>query len=508
MIAMLQKTCRFFTIYAVLLRYGLGEFLPLPWYLAPARWLRFINPWYWFSYKTLGRGVRIRLAFITLGPIFVKFGQVLSTRKDMLPNDIALELALLQDQVPPFPGRIAKSLIEKAFKKNTDVLFASFEEKPFASASVAQVHAATLSTGENVIVKVLRPNIKKRIARDLSLLYTLARITKRYATFGERLRPTEVVDEFADILASEQDLMQEAANASQLRRNFENSPLLYVPRIYWDYCRSNVMVMERIYGIPISDIAALQKQGTDMKKLAERGVEIFFTQVFRDSFFHADMHPGNIFVSQDNPHDPQYLGVDFGIMGTLSDKDKRYLAENLLAFFNRDYHRVATLHVESGWVPKNTRREQFETAIRAVCEPIFEKPIGDISFGKLLLSLFKTAGRFNMPVQPQLMLLQKTLLNVEGLGRQLYPQLDLWVTAKPFLEKWIQKEIGPRAFLQKLCNKQTRWLEILPDLPEAFHQFLLKEPVTFTEQPPSFIKPLCLGAALMLLGVIVGGFLL
>ncbi len=500
---------RLMTIYLVLLRYGLGEFLPLPFYLKPLRLLRFINPWYWFSYKHMARGKRIRLALITLGPIFVKFGQVLSTRKDLLPLDIALELAQLQDQVPPFPAKQAKAIIEKAFGKTTDELFAQFEIASFASASMAQIHLATLHSGEEVVVKVLRPGIKKRIEGDIALLYTLAKLTKTYASFGERLRPTEVVDEFSDILSCEQDLMHEAANASQLRRNFENSDLLYVPKIFWDYCRPNVMVMEKISGIQISDVDALRAQETDMKKLAERGVEIFFTQVFRDSFFHADMHPGNIFVSREHPSDPKYVGVDFGIMGTLTDFDKRYLAENLLAFFNRDYHRVATLHVESGWVPRDTRPDQFESAIRAVCEPIFEKPIKDISFGRLLMSLFKTAGRFNMPVQPQLMLLQKTLLNVEGLGRQLYPDLDLWTTAKPFLENWMKDQIGPRAILCKMFENKSQWLEMLPELPGLVHRFLEKDqaPTMIAPAPKvesTKVKPAWVAVALVLLGVSVG----
>lgn len=502
----ISQPFRIITIYIVLLRYGLSALLPLPGYLTPLKALRLLNPWYWFSYRFQTRGVRIRKALVTLGPIFVKFGQVLSTRRDLLPDDIAKELAKLQDQVPPFPDNVAIAIIEKAYGKKVTDVFTAFEPKAFASASVAQVHSATLPGGEEVVVKVLRPNIRKRIARDVSLLYTLARITQRYATVGERLRPVEVVDEFASILSQEQDLMHEAANASQLRRNFEGSHLLYVPKIYWDYCRTKVMVMERIHGIRISDVKALRAQKTDMKILAERGVEIFFTQVFRDSFFHADMHPGNIFVSREHPEDPKYLGVDFGIMGTLTVFDKRYLAENLLAFFNRDYRRVAYLHVESGWVPEGTRPDQFETAIRAVCEPIFEKPIGEISFGQLLMRLFRTAGRFNMPVQPQLMLLQKTLLNVEGLGRQLYPELDLWTTAKPFLEKWVREQVGPRALFHKVCEKRTKWLELAPELPDLVYRFLQQGPALPTpvvDKPDKLPRSrgILLGAGVALLGV-------
>ncbi len=403
------------------------------------RALSYLNPWR-FTDKEASRGAVIRKALEKLGPIFVKFGQLLSTRQDLLPKDIIEELAKLQDQVPPFDNKLARQLIEASLGKKIEECFATFDTKPLASASIAQVHAATLQDGSEVIVKVLRPNLIKTINNDIGLMYLGAKLAQRFWKQGRRLKPVALISEFEKTLLDEMDLMREAANASQLRRNFTNSTMMYVPKIYWDFARKDVMVMERIHGIRISDVKALKDANTNMKKLAEYGVEIFFTQVLRDSFFHADMHPGNLFVDTSNPENPRYLGVDFGIMGTLSPSDQRYLAENLLAFFKRDYRKVALLHVESGWVPVDTRVDEFESAIRTVCEPIFEKPLKDISFGQLLLRLFRTAERFNMELQPQLMLLQKTLLSIEGLGRQLYPDLDLWTTAKPFLEKSIRKQ--------------------------------------------------------------------
>ena len=382
-------------------------------------------------------------------------------------------MAKLQDRVPPFPGDQAKAMIEAACGKSITEIFAEFDTTPLASASVAQVHAAKLLTGQEVVAKVLRPGINKRIVKDVDLLYAIANLATRYWKEAKRLRPKEVVAEFESCLKDELDLLREAASASQLRRNFLHSDLLYIPEIYWQYTHANVMVMERIYGISISDIPTLKKQGINLKRLAERGVEIFFTQVFRDCFFHADMHPGNIFVSPKQKDNPQYLGVDFGIMGSLSPEDQRYLAENLLAFFKRDYRRVAQLHVESGWIAPNTRVNEFEAAIRTVCEPIFERPLKEISFGQLLLRLFQTARRFRMEVQPQLVLLQKTLFNVEGLGRQLYPDLDLWNTAKPFLERWLKKQLGPRAFLRKMREYAPYWAEKLPEIPELVYQTLL-----------------------------------
>ena len=403
--------------------------------------LTYLNPWS-FSSQAKSRGEAIRIALEKLGPIFVKFGQMLSTRRDLLPNDLADELAKLQDQVPSFPGETAKALIEQAFGRTTEECFAQFDIMPLASASIAQVHTATLKTGEDVIIKVLRPKIEKTIRQDLALMFLGAKLARLLWKHGKRLHPVELVKEFEDTIINELDLTREAANASQLRRNFAGSSMMYVPKIYWDFVHHNVLVMERIYGTRISDVSTLKAAGTDMKKLAEYGVEIFFTQVLRDSFFHADMHPGNLFVDTSDPKNPKYLGVDFGIMGTLSPDDQQYLAENLLAFFKRDYRKVAELHIESGWIPADTRVDKFESAIRTVSEPIFEKPLRDISFGQLLLRLFRTAEQFNMEIQPQLMLLQKTLLSIEGLGRQLYPDLDLWNTAKPFLEKWMRQQRG------------------------------------------------------------------
>ena len=436
----------------------------------PFRFLLFLLPWNWLPRKRQPRAVRLRETLEDLGPMYIKFGQILSTRRDLLPDDIADELALLQDSVPPFPGAQARIIIEKAYGKPIEQVFESFDETPLASASIAQVHAARLLDGREVVVKVVRPHIRKTIERDLALLYVLAGLAERYWSEGKRLRPREVVAEYEKTILDELDLMREAANASQLRRNFSKSTMLYVPEVYWPWTVRNVMVMERIHGTPISDIDELRKQNIDLKKLSATGVEIFFTQVFRHNFFHADMHPGNIFVSKKG----QYIAVDFGIMGTLSPEDQRYLAENFLAFFNRDYHRVAELHVESGWVPAGTRIDEFESAIRSVCEPIFERPLKDISFGRLLLYLFQTARRFNMVIQPQLVLLQKTLLNIEGLGRELYPDLDLWQTAKPFLERWMSDNIGLRGFASTLRKESGQWLETLPQLPNLVFSALKK----------------------------------
>lgn len=416
------------------------------------------------------RAVRIREAFEDLGPIFVKFGQLLSTRVDLLPDDIAQELIKLQDQVPPFSSLRSKQTIELALQQPIEKLFARFESTPLASASIAQVHAATMFDGQEVVVKVLRPNIKKQVARDLDLLILLARILRILWPDLRRAKPVEVVVEIRKSMFDELDLMREAANASQLKRNFENSNLLYVPTIYWSHTRHNVLTVERLHGIQVSNIQALVANNTNLRLLAERGVEIFFTQVFRDCFFHADMHPGNVWVSAEHPNDPQYLALDFGIIGTLNPADQHYLAENFLAFFKRDYRRVAQLHVESGWVPRNTRIDEFESAIRCVCEPIFAKPLNEISFGKTLLRLFQTARRFNMEIQPQLILLQKTLISVEGLGRQLYPELDLWTTAKPFLERYMQSRTGRNIIIRKLKSFAPFWLEKLPELPNLVYK--------------------------------------
>lgn len=468
----LKQLFRLIQINFILARYGLDQLILSLHLFRPLRFVAYCNPYNWGVNHKLSRGERIRLALEALGPIFVKFGQALSTRPDLLPEDIVSELVRLQDKVPPFPGAVAQAMLEAAYQQPLLAVFQEFNLTPLASASIAQVHVARLHDGKDVVVKVLRPNVQKQVQRDVDLLYTLAGLAERYWSEGKRLRARDVVAEFERNLIDELDLAREAASASQLRRNFLNSPLLYIPEVYWPYIRTNILVIERISGIPIADIPALRQAGVDLKLLAERGVEIFFTQVFRDCFFHADMHPGNIFVSRDKPHDPQYLGVDFGIMGTLSPFDQRYLAENLLAFFNRDYRRVAELHVESGWVPADTRVDEFEAAIRTVCEPIFERPLKDISFGQLLLRLFQTAGRFNMEVQPQLILLQKTLFNVEGLGRQLYPDLDLWNTAKPFLERWLKQQVGVRALIRKVRERAPYWSEKLPDLPDLVYQTL------------------------------------
>ncbi len=459
---------RLLHINLVLVRHGLDEIVLATHLFRPVRFLLYLMPWNWFRRKQGPRAVRLRRTLEDLGPIFVKFGQILSTRRDLLPDDIAEEFARLQDRVPPFPGAQACAIIEKAQGQSLTELFAHFDEKPLASASIAQVHAARLHDGHGAVVKVLRPNIERIIRRDVGLLHIIASLAERYWKDGRRLRPCAVVAEFEKTLYDELDLLREAANCSQLRRNFLNSPLLYVPEVYWPYCKKNVMVMERIHGTPISNIDVLREQNIDFKRLAEQGVEIFFTQVFSHNFFHADMHPGNIFVDPDG----RYIAVDFGIMGTLNPSDQRYLAENFLAFFRRDYRRVAELHVESEWVPLDTRVDEFEAAIRTVCEPIFERPLKDISFGHLLLRLFQTARRFNMEVQPQLVLLQKTLLNIEGLGRQLYPDLDLWQTAKPFLERWMSEQVGPRAFVAKLKKNLPEWGETLPELPKLIHQTL------------------------------------
>ncbi len=463
-----SQVIRLAHINLVLLRHGLDEVILATHLFRPIRFLLFLSPWYWLRKDRSPYPVRIRRSLEDLGPIFIKFGQILSTRRDLLPDDLAKELAKLQDRVPPFPGVQARSIIEKAYGQPVEKALQEFSETPLASASIAQVHAAKLHNGTPVVVKVLRPNIEKIIRRDVDLLFTIARLAERYWKEGRRLRPIEVIEEYEKTIFDELDLMREAANASQLRRNFLNSQSLYVPEIYWELARKNVLVMERIGGISIGDTEKLRTQNIDMKLLAERGVKIFFTQVFKFNFFHADMHPGNIFVEPSG----RFVAVDFGIMGTLTEQDKHYLAGNLLAFFNRDYKRVAQLHIESEWVPKSTRVEEFESAIRTVCEPIFERPLSEISFGHFLLRLFQTARRFDMEVQPQLVLLQKTLLNIEGLGRQLYPQLDLWSTAKPFLEGWMNEQIGGEAFLRKIKENLPKFGEHLPDLPGKIHKLI------------------------------------
>lgn len=468
----IKKIVRLIHIYYIFSSNGLDSLVVSIKIFAPLRFIVYLNPWNWFRKEPLTRGQALRKSLEELGPIFIKFGQALSTRPDILPDDIALELNKLQDKVPSFASEKAIALLERAYGVSPYELFAEFNPNALASASMAQVHEARLKTGEEVVVKILRPKMQSIIEQDLSLMYTIAHLVNRYWPESKRLKPIEIVKEFEHTLLDEFDLQREAANATQLRRNFSQSHLLYVPEVYWDYSRPNVMVMERIHGIPISNTQRLQEHRVDIKKLAERGVEIFFTQVFRDCYFHADMHPGNIFVSYEHPEDPQYICIDFGIMGTLNDSDQRYLAENLLAFFNRDYKRVAQLHVESGWVARDTRIEEFESAIRTVCEPIFEKPLKDISFAQVVLRLFQVARRFNMEVQPQLVLLQKTLLAIEGLGRQLYPELDLWATAKPFLENWLREQIGPKNFFIQLKNNLPFFTEQLPHMPKLLFDVL------------------------------------
>ena len=463
---------RLFIINRVLIRHNLDEFIYAIPAFRPLRFIYHISPWNWNKKDRASRGERVRKALEDLGPVFVKFGQVLSTRRDMLPDDLAEELAKLQDDVPPFPGKVAREIIEKSLGQPVETLFKEFDETPLASASIAQVHTAVLHDGRKAIVKVVRPGIENTIRHDIDLMLLIAKMVHRFSHIGKRLRPVEVVQDYEKVIFDELDLGREAANASQLRRNHENSPDLYVPEVYWDYCTQEVMVMERIYGIPVGNTKRLREHNINMKVLGERGVEIFFTQVFKHNFFHADMHPGNIFIDEKNPDNPKYIAVDFGIMGTLELQDQRYLAENLHAFFNRDYKRVAEAHVESGWVPAETKVSEFEAAIRTVCEPIFQLPIKDISYGKLLLRLFQTARRFNMEVQPQLVLLQKTLLNIEGMGRELYPDLDLWVTAKPFLQRWMDEQTGVRSLFKGAKTNLPKFIEQLPHMPVMINEVI------------------------------------
>lgn len=451
----------------IIVYYGLDEIILGSQIFRPLRLLLFLSPNYWLR-KPIARAIRIRQALEHLGPIYIKFGQILSTRKDLLADDISVELIKLQDQCQPFDGNIAKQIIAQQLGKQTEKLFASFDLKPLASASIAQVHNAKLHSGEEVVVKILRPNIEKTIRADLDLLYALAHLAGKFWSHANTLRAGEIIEEFERSLMHELDLNKEAANAERLRANFVDCDILYIPKIYPEFSRQKVLVIEKIHGIPVGDMEKLQAANANFKLLAERGVEIFFTQVFRDNFFHADVHPGNIFIA---PPD-KYISIDFGIVGVLSESDQRYLAENFLAFFNRDYKRVADMHIESGWVSPDTDAGEFEQAIRLVCEPIFAKPLKDISFGLLLLGLFQTARRFGWVVQPQLVLLQKTLLNIEGLGRQLYPQLDLWQTAKPFLQDWFKKRTGSRATLQKLAKQLPEIINRLPQMPTLVVQAL------------------------------------
>jgi ubiquinone biosynthesis protein len=462
---------RLLQIQRVLVRHGLDEIILATHLFRPLRFAFYLSPATWFERRKGGsRGERIRLALEELGPIFVKFGQALSTRRDLLPSDIADELEKLQDRVPPFPGSEARAIVERAYGRPVTEVFAEFDEAPLAAASIAQVHAARLRSGEEVVVKVIRPGVRAKIERDIEVLYVFARLARDYAREGHRLRPVEVVREYEKTIIDELDLMREASNAAQLRRNFAGNELLHVPAVHWDYCRPEAMVMERIRGVIINDLDELRRRGANIPRLAENGVTIFFTQVLRHNFFHADMHPGNIFVQLDDPEHPKYCAVDFGIMGTLTARDQHYLAENFLAFFERDWNRVAQLHVDSGWVPADTRVDELETAVRTVCEPIFNKPLSEISFGQVLLRLFEVARRFQMKVQPQLILLQKTLLQIEGLGRQLYPDLDLWKTAQPILREWAADRLSGRNLASQLRRQLPDLSEALRMLPQILQQ--------------------------------------
>ena len=461
---------RLLKIIRVVYRYRLDQLIDKS--QAPMILRLLLSPAVLWGRPTASRGERLRRALESLGPIFVKFGQLLSTRPDLVPADICDELAQLQDNVAPFSSARFRTIVEEALDGNVDEIFQSFDAEPLASASVAQVHAATLKDGSDVVVKAVRPNIAKVISKDIALMYSLARLVEKYSRDGRRLRPLEVVADYETVIYDELNLQTEGANASLLRHNFEGSPLLYIPKINWDYSNQQVLVMERIYGTPVTNIADLKEAGIDFKLLAERGVEIFFTQVFEHNFFHADMHPGNIFVDTSNPKKPSYIGIDCAIMGSLSKEDQYYMARNLIAIFQRDYRKVAELHIRSGWVPKTTPVNEFTGAIRAVCEPIFQRPLNEISLGHMLISLFTTARRFDMEVQPSLVLLQKTLLNIEGLGRQLYPQLDLWTTAKPFLDRWLKERYSPKSLFKQFKQLVPDWLEQLPEIPPLIYSAL------------------------------------
>ena len=461
----IRTLLRLLSIQRVLVRHGLDEIITATHILRPLRFFFYLLPRR--SDRSAPLGERIRLALVELGPIFVKFGQAVSTRRDLLPRDVADELAKLQDRVPPFPAEEAVAILSATYGKPVDEVFARFDFEPLAAASIAQVHTAALDDGTEVIVKLLRPGVRDQIERDLDVLFAIAGLADRYWENSKRLRPLELVAEYEKTVIDELDLMREGANAAQLRRNFQDSDMLYVPEIYWDFCRPEILVQERVYGIPISDMEALRAAGTNIQTLAENGVEIFFSQVFRHNFFHADMHPGNIFVIVDDPERPKYAAVDFGIVGTLSPSDQQYLAGNFLAFFDRDYYKIAKLHLDSGWVPPETRIDELETAVRTVCEPIFNKPLAEISFAQILIRLFRIAQRFNMEIQPQLLLLHKTLLNIEGLGRELYPELDLWKTAQPVLRQWMDEQVGPRAVLGDLRENLPQLRDALRELPAA-----------------------------------------
>lgn len=481
----LKQARRFLYINYVLAQSGLDHMLASFSYFSALRFVAYLNPWNWFRKQTIQRGVVLRETLEKLGPIFVKFGQALSTRPDIMPADIMEELCKLRDNVPPFSSEQVMRILEKAYGRSPYDMFDGFDAVPLASASIAQVHTAYLKTGESVIIKILRPNIYKIIDRDLAILKKMASLLDQHWSGAKYLKPKDLIAEFERNLLDELDLQREAANAAQLKRNFQNSALLYVPQVYWEYVQKNVIVMERIHGISAGDLDQLRAHNINLKTLAERGLHLFFTQVFRDCFFHADMHPGNVFVSTTNPEKPQFIYVDFGIIGTLTASDKRYLAENLYAFFNRDYRRIAILHIESGWVAPHTRIEDFESAIRTVCEPIFEKSLKDISFAQLIMQLLNVGRRFQMELQPQLMLLQKTLFAVEGLGRHIYPDLNIWITGKPFIERWLRDQMGPKAFLRHIRENIPFIIEDLPYMPRLINDVLLR----LKEQKDINIRP-------------------
>jgi ubiquinone biosynthesis protein len=462
----LRVIARLLEIQKVLVRHGLDEVILATHLFRPLRFAFYLSPATWFGRRSQGsRGERIRLALEELGPIFMKFGQMLSTRRDLLPPDIADELAKLQDRVPPFASDLAQRVVAEAYGLPLDQVFARFDTEPLAAATIAQVHTAQLKSGQEVVVKIVRPGIRPLIERDLEVMFTLAGFAKRHWPQSSRLKPQEIVREYQKTIIDELDLMREAANAQQLKRNFAGSNLLYVAEVYWDYCRPNLMVMERIHGVLVNDIPELTRRGVNIQRLAENGVEIFFTQAFRHNFFHADMHPGNIFVLADDPEHPRYAAIDFGIVGTLDPRDQQYLAENFLAFFDHDYHRIAKLHIDSGWVPAHVRVDELESAIRTVCEPIANKPLKEISFGQVLIRLFEAAQRFEVEIQPQLLLLQKTMLQIEGLGRQIYPELDLWKTAQPLLRQWMRERYGVRQLLRRARRDLPEFLGALQQVP-------------------------------------------
>ena len=511
-----KNILRLVTIQRILVGYRLDELLDKVPVLKSFKYFFILLPRKISKNSSLGE--RIRRALEELGPIFVKFGQVVSTRRDLLPEEIANELAKLQDQVTPFSKSQALEILNTAYDKSIDQIFKKIDDEPLAAASIAQVHSAKLSDGKDVIIKILRPNIQVQIEKDISALYIIARSLENFWSESEQVKPTEIVKEYEKTIINELNLKREAANAARLKKNFSKSEMLYVPEIYWDYCRTNILVQERIYGTPIRDIDTLKKQKTNIKALAENGVEIFFTQVFRHNFFHADMHPGNIFVQIEDPDSPKYAAVDFGIIGTLTKDDQYYLAENFLAVFEGDYNKIAQLHIDSGWVPSETRVDEFEIAIRTVCEPIFNKPLSDISFANVLISLFNTARQFNMEVQPQLILLQKTLFNIEGLGRQLYPELDLWKTAYPVLKEWMNEQIGFKSVASDFKKNLPLFRQTARDFPKIIKRFSSQAEIenenrqNIAELKKQFIRQkeqfffLGVGATLFISGILIALF--